>query len=180
MDDREYYDPVTGKRLDEWQEGCEVYKGDSEDEVRMIGEAEGYDAIRQRVSCWDRRKTRFALEKTFWIEVAGEDIALNGRVFLRPGHYEAANLDWTIFADGMEEMDGEMDGYAMDVAEQVLDYSRWNEGLKAMNRAKVAGRIHKALKAVANELDDFCRRTCTGVYGISVVYGNGEVEYSRI
>ena len=32
----------------------------------------------------------------------------------------------------------------------------------------------------ANELDDFCRRTCTGVYGISAVYGNGEVEHSRI
>lgn len=192
VDNREYYDPATEEWLDEWREGCETRHRDTEDvelDLTEQGKAEGYHATEVRNMPYGEHEWRgcFTLEKDFWLKVAGNDLRLTGRVFLRPGYYEAANLDWDIFTTELGEI-GEIGGrygtttaeYAGEVAEDMLLYSDWSEGVKVMNRDKVTERIRRALEDIADELDDFCRRVCTGVYGICGRFSNGETFYCQL
>ena len=179
IDDREYYDPIKEEYLDEWQEGCEVYRNEClEDDIKERAKEEGFTATPSNCN-----PIRAIASRDFWLEVAGVGFCVEGCITINPGYYEAATLDWDIYsgeAGDTLERPKYLDDFCKSIAEQVLWESDWNEGLKRMNRGRVVARVRRELEKIADVLDNFCREACHGVYELAYLFSNGEAGYTKV
>ena len=179
-DCRQYYDPATEEFLDEWQEGCEII-----DDSDFMGEditefGKGYGFVPGK---WDSSTIKEAIvSKNFYLEIAGTEVGIQGSIFARPGHYMAANLDWEIYTgeSGQRGNYENAEDYARNIVDAALWYSDWNNGLLRMNRDRLVKKVAKVVEGIGREMDDFCRRVCTGVYDLAYQCSNGEAGYIEI
>lgn len=178
LKDADYYDPETYETLDSWREGCLTYYREWRDELEWAGETKGFKTV--EVPNSDRRRENFAIEKAFYIQAAGQELTARGRVFLRPGNYSGASLDWEIYTDEEGEI-GDFseyaDDYAGELAGDAMYYAGWNPGIWAMNGDKVRGAVRHQLQAIAAELETFCRENCDEVLAVCGIFSNGGVIY---
>ena len=178
LKDAEYFDSETGEPLDSWQENCVTYYREWRDELEWAGKSEGFEMV--EVPNSDRRRDNFAIEKAFCIRAAGQEITARGRVFLRPGNFSGASLDWEIYTDEEGEI-GDFskyaDDYAGELAGDAMYYASWKPGIWTMNGDKVRRTVRGRLQEIAAELETFCRENCDEVLKVCGSFSNGEVIY---
>lgn len=187
VDGKRYFDS-EGEELENWEEGCEVVD-DTEDLMDCILERaipEGWE----KSEGWKGRDCYGLCEK--WED---EDLILGTttveikiEIEVNPGYYEACNLDWDIrlripgsYYDCHLSDYYSIEDLAEDLFNQFMDYEHdWNEGLKKMQKKNIVKKTLDRICEVGLKADEFCRRNCTGVYGVSARFSNGETWYTKI
>lgn len=180
----EYYDfendSYSYDYENEHQDVCEI---DIEENLTYLGEQKGYDVITVPMA-GNRPVSSFALEKDYYFKAGGLGYTLSGRIFIRPGYYDGAVLDWGLSINEIGENDDldawSLENYINELLDNAYYYSAWPEGIKRMNRAKEAARLLKEFEAFCQELDDFCRDSCDMVLGLAFRASNGEAGYFEI
>lgn len=190
------YFVVDGKRyfnsdweeLEQWEEGCRVVD-DTEYELESILEyakSEGWE----KSEGWHGRDSYGLCEK--WED---EDLILGTttveikiEIDVNPGYYEACNLDWDIrlrvpgsgYDCHLSDFSS-LDDLGGDIYDAFMWYEDvWNDGLKKMQKKNIIKKALDRIREVGLKADEFCRKNCTGVYGISARFSNGETWYTKI
>lgn len=201
LDGRSYWRENEDGELEElegWEEDCQV-DDQTEDEIEFIRERSG--AYANKYACYGRwyvpqneyeRRSGDCLlvcRKQEHIELSPYcGIGITTNIIFRPGYYEAGNLDWYISVsdDHGSSFDGEYDPDDVDeLALDVLDYiswreEKWNAGLIKMQAKNIAKKVKDEFERAQEEADEFCRKNCTGVYGLAYRFSNGEAGYIKI
>ena len=190
VDGKRYYDSDWNE-LDEWEEGCNV-----QDDTEYLLENIVDGAIE---SGWKlpSDKSRIGYSDDWVLCEKWEDkdlivgttpIEIQMQVICCPGYYEAANLDWDLrFHIPGSGWDYNLSDFcsieelADEIADAFMDYEDvWNEGLKKMQKKNIVKKALERIREVGLKVDDFCKQNCTGVYGVSARFSNGETWYTKI
>lgn len=186
VDGKRYFDS-EGEELENWEEGCEVVD-DTEYELESILEyakSEGWE----KSEGWHGRDSYGLCEKwereTLLLGTVPFDFKIEIDVNL--GYYEACNLDWDIRIYGPGCCDYRLSDFDSieDLVDEIVDQFNyyedvWNEGLKKMQKKNIIKKALDRIQEVGLKADEFCRKNCTGVYGISARFSNGETWYTKI
>ena len=203
LDGRSYWKENEDGELEElecWEEGCQV-DDCSEDEIEYIRERAG--AFENKYACYGSwyvpQKEYESLGYGDWVlnickkqdvfDLTPDcSIIVTTEIILRPGYYEAANLDWCISISDNHgcSFDGEYgpddeDGLVRDALEYVAYCEEtWNPGLVKMQEKNISKKVKEIFRKAQEEADGFCRDNCTGVYALAYRFSNGEAGYTKI
>ena len=186
--DGKMYVDSDGEEYEDWHEGCDVVD-DTEylvDDILERAKMDGWEKSDRRVV----RDDIALCEK--WVD---EDLILGSTVVemkieinVNPGYYEACNLDWDIRlhipGSGYDVHLSDFDSVE-DLGEDIYDAfmwyeDEWNDGMKKMQKKNIIKKALDKIREVGLEADDFCRRNCTGEYGVYARFSNGETWYTKI
>ena len=114
-------------------------------------------------------------------------IDLNVRLYLRPGYYEGAVLDYDIYYsaynDTLTECRGDVDEFADEIAQDIEaelkhEYG-WNAGLLAINHDKIRKAVWSTIEKARGYAEDFCKGYADEKLVCAGVFSNGEAIYER-
>lgn len=181
VDGKRYFNDA-GEELDEWEEGCHV-----EDDTEFL--------LEDIVECakewgWKPGDKDFLVKK--WEDVdlmlGHINIEIQTEIEVNPGYYEACNLDWDIrlHIPGTGYDVHLSDFYNIeDLGDDIYDAFSWyedvwNEGIKKMQKKNIVKKALDRIREVGLAADEFCKKVCTGVYGVYAHFSNGETWYAKI
>lgn len=187
VQDRRFFNS-EGEEINEWEDGCEEedFTEDLLDSILYQAEEDGWEKSDRRVGRDDWGLCEKWEHKDLILGTTTFEIKTE--IIVRPGYYEACNLDWDIRVrvpgSGFDVRVGDYDSIE-DLAEDIFDAfmwyeDEWNEGIKKMQKKNIIKKALDRIREVGLNADKFCEEHCTGKYGIYAQFSNGETWYTQI
>lgn len=113
----------------------------------------------------------------------GLRIESEGRIVIRSGYYDGANLDWDFSARLSNWYDHDTNDYCSpdDIPEALMeDFAEaieWNAGLIKIHGKRILHKIETYLNDLTERLDRACRELCDDRLVCVARFGNGEAVY---
>lgn len=118
-------------------------------------------------------------EKGF--EFHGLPVGADVEIFVNPGYYEGANIDYEIMFEGYKLSDYEcIDDLLFDFRDYYEDVVELNPGMAVIQWRTFCNRFRKFAESVIGKVEDYCRESCDQVLKVAGVFSNGAAVYSVV
>lgn len=141
-------------------------------------EEKGWDKTNDAERICSRRVYKF---------LSGIFVDLEVRIYMRPGYYEWAVLDYDIFYsyynNTLTECRGDIDEFADEIAIDIEDDLKlnhgYNAGLIAINHNKIRKVVEETIGTAREYAEDFCKAYADELLTCVAIASNGEAFYQR-
>ena len=137
---------------------------------------------------WDRANDAERIcSRRVYKSLSGIFVDLEVRIYMRPGYYEGAVLDYDIFYSNynntLTECRGDInefaDEIAIDIEDDLKERKGWTAGLIAINHHKIRKVVEETIGTARECAEDFCKAYADELLTCVGIASNGEAFYQR-